>query len=47
MKDSGIINDEFFESRSNLEDGNIYLLTKVNHILNGNLMKKWKNIQDS
>lgn len=47
MKESGIIDDDFFESRSNLEDGNIYLLTKANKILNGNLMKKWKSIQDS
>lgn len=40
----GIINDDFFEHRANLEDGNIYLLTKVNKILNGSLMKKWKEL---
>lgn len=44
MAESGIINDEFFDHRADLEDGNTYLLTKVNKILNGNLMKKWKNI---
>ena len=43
----GKINDEFFEHRANLEEGNVYLLTKVNKIINGSLMKKWKNIQDS
>lgn len=59
MKEKGIIpviyhykgidqDKDFFENRSNLEEGNagtnIYLLTKVNRILGGSLMKKWKSL---
>ena len=49
MKEKGIDQDkDFFENRSNLEEGNagtnIYLLTKVNRIINGSLMKKWKSL---
>jgi len=40
----GILNDDFFEHRSNLEEGNVYLLTKVTKILRGNLIRKWKSI---
>ena len=45
MQEKGI-NDDFFETRTDLEDGNIYLLTKINKILNGNLLKSWKHLQD-
>ena len=40
----GILNDDFFEHRANLEEGNVYLLTKVTKILRGNLIRKWKSI---
>ena len=36
------ITKDFLDSREDLEDNNIYLLTKVNQILEGNLMKVWK-----
>ncbi|KAM3140231.1 hypothetical protein pb186bvf_007587 [Paramecium bursaria] len=39
--------DDFLDSREDLEDNNIYLLTKVNQILEGNLMKVWKQKQTS
>lgn len=42
--EKGMITDDFFEHRANLEEGNVYLLTKVSKILRGNLIKKWKNI---
>jgi hypothetical protein len=42
----GKITEDFFEFRNDLEDGNAYLLTKVNKMLNGTLMRKWKNLQD-
>jgi hypothetical protein len=31
------------EKRDDLEGENIYLLTKINQILEGNLMKLWKH----
>ena len=40
------MNEDFFETRSDLEEGNIYILTKVNRILNGNLMREWKELQE-
>jgi hypothetical protein len=33
------MDEDFFENRDNLEEGNIYLLTKINRIINGNLLK--------
>lgn len=47
MISNGLLNADFFEQRANLEEGNVYLLTKVSKILKGNLMRKWKSIQDS
>lgn len=44
LAQQGKIDENFFEKRNNLEQGNVYLLTKVNKILNGNLLKKWKQI---
>ncbi|KAL4430312.1 hypothetical protein ABPG74_019471 [Tetrahymena malaccensis] len=47
MIEKGTLTDDFFEQRANLEEGNAYLLTKVSKILKGNIMKKWKSLQDS
>lgn len=38
---------EILEKRDDLEGESIYLLTKVNQILDGNLMKMWKTNQGS
>jgi hypothetical protein len=45
MAEKGI-DDDFFENKYNMEEGNVYLLTKINKILNGTLMRKWKDLQD-
>ena len=42
MQDLKITEENLANDKSNLDDCNIYLLTKVNKILNGTLMKKWK-----
>ncbi|CAD8147938.1 unnamed protein product [Paramecium pentaurelia] len=37
------LNKEILDKRDDLEGENIYLLTKINQILEGNLMKLWKH----
>jgi hypothetical protein len=43
----GKIPKDFFENKDVLEDSNFHLLTKVNKMLDGHLMKYWKKIQET
>ena len=43
----GQIPKDFFDKKDNMEEGNIHLLTKVNQMLDGSLMKYWKSIQET
>jgi hypothetical protein len=40
----GKVPKDFFDKKEGLEDGNYHLLTKVNKMLDGHLMKYWKGM---